>query len=164
MANGNSSHAEGYYTNADGKYAHSEGYYAKAIGDYSHAEGVYTTVSGGSAHVGGEYNIPDDINIPAWVSRTSYEVGDRVKLTKGYYECITANSDRTFTGSKWKMLNRLDYAEIIGNGTADSARSNARTLDWNGNSWYAGNVTAAGGSLTLGSGSNEVTITAEQLR
>ena len=34
------------------------------------------------------------------------------------------------------------YADIVGNGTADNARSNAYTLDWNGNGWFAGKVSA----------------------
>lgn len=32
------------------------------------------------------------------------------------------------------------YAHIVGNGTAITARSNAHTLDWSGNAWYAGTV------------------------
>ena len=32
------------------------------------------------------------------------------------------------------------YAHIVGNGTAITARSNAHTLDWSGNAWYAGIV------------------------
>ena len=32
------------------------------------------------------------------------------------------------------------YAHIVGNGTSEEARSNAYTLDWNGNAWYAGTV------------------------
>lgn len=32
------------------------------------------------------------------------------------------------------------YAHIVGNGTAITARSNAHTLDWSGNAWYAGKV------------------------
>ena len=39
--------------------------------------------------------------------------------------------------------------EIIGNG-AENNRSNARTLDWNGNETLAGNLTIQGNSLTLG--------------
>lgn len=35
------------------------------------------------------------------------------------------------------------YAHIVGNGTSNT-RSNAHTLDWNGNAWYAGKVTADG--------------------
>ena len=38
------------------------------------------------------------------------------------------NSDRYF------------YAHIVGNGTAEDARSNAHTLDWKGNAWYSGDV------------------------
>lgn len=41
------------------------------------------------------------------------------------------------------------YVEIIGNG-AENNRSNARTLDWNGNETLAGNLTIQGNSLTLG--------------
>ena len=29
----------------------------------------------------------------------------------------------------------------MGKGTSDTKRSNAHTLDWNGNAWFAGNVT-----------------------
>ena len=33
-----------------------------------------------------------------------------------------------------------EYAHIIGNGTSDTERSNAHTLDWEGNAWYSGDV------------------------
>ena len=39
------------------------------------------------------------------------------------------------------------YAHIVGNGTKITARSNAHTLDWSGNAWYAGSV--EGKSLIL---------------
>ena len=32
------------------------------------------------------------------------------------------------------------YAHIVGNGADSASRSNAHTLDWNGNAWYAGTV------------------------
>jgi hypothetical protein len=34
----------------------------------------------------------------------------------------------------------MNYAEIIGNGTAANARSNARALDWDGNEYLMGDV------------------------
>jgi len=34
----------------------------------------------------------------------------------------------------------MNYAEIIGNGTADNARSNARALDWDGNEFLKGDL------------------------
>ena len=40
------------------------------------------------------------------------------------------------------------YAHIVGKGTEDGLRSNAHTLDWDGNAWYAGSVTAT--KLILG--------------
>lgn len=36
------------------------------------------------------------------------------------------------------------YADIVGNGTSDSNRSNAYTLDWDGNAEYAGGIKAKG--------------------
>lgn len=32
------------------------------------------------------------------------------------------------------------YAHTVGNGTSDTARSNAHTIDWDGNAWFAGDV------------------------
>ena len=36
------------------------------------------------------------------------------------------------------------YAHIVGNGTSDTDRSNAHTLDWEGNAWFAGNIYIGG--------------------
>ena len=38
------------------------------------------------------------------------------------------------------------YAHIIGNGTSDTARSNAHTVDWNGNAWFSGGAKIGGAS------------------
>ena len=159
-ASGNYSHAEGYYATASGSAAHAEGYYSTASNSYSHAEGRYTTASGAQSHAEGEYtvaeaqnshvsgmyNVADSYdNWSEWVANTSYEVGDKVKRTDSIrvtgYICKTANSDSTFTSSKWiNHHSEMNYAEIIGNGTADNARSNARALDWDGNEWLKGNL------------------------
>lgn len=40
------------------------------------------------------------------------------------------------------------YAHIVGNGTADDARSNAHTLDWSGNAWFAGDIRVGGSSYS----------------
>lgn len=44
------------------------------------------------------------------------------------------------------------FVHIVGNGTSNSARSNAHTLDWSGNAWYAGTVECAGIILTSPNG------------
>jgi hypothetical protein len=38
------------------------------------------------------------------------------------------------------------YAHIVGNGTEESKRSNAHTLDWDGNAWFAGDIYVGGTS------------------
>lgn len=47
---------------------------------------------------------------------------------------------------------RGKYAHIVGNGTSHEARSNAHTLDWDGNAWYQGTVESAGMLLTSPNG------------
>ena len=46
--------------------------------------------------------------------------------------------------TKYTSFNRGEsggtYALIVGNGNSDDKRSNAHTLDWEGNAWFAGNV------------------------
>ena len=52
-------------------------------------------------------------------------------------------------------LNRGTYIEIVGNGTANNARSNARTLDFNGNESLKGNlIPMTTNSQTIGTSTN----------
>ena len=149
-ANGANSHAEGRNTTASSASSHAEGNYSTASGKYSHAEGSYTISAGQSSHTGGEYNVEDSYdNWPLWRGDTEYAVGDKVKTlvttsTRDYYYgyiCITANNDHTFDPLKWQVnLEKMNYVEIIGNGTANDARSNAYALDWDGNGHYAGDI------------------------
>lgn len=41
------------------------------------------------------------------------------------------------------------YVHIVGNGTSTAKRSNAHTLDWSGNAWYAGRVECSSLILTF---------------
>lgn len=53
------------------------------------------------------------------------------------------------------------YAHVVGNGESDTARSNAHTLDWEGNAWYAGDVKATdaeGNEVSLLGMSNQTII------
>ena len=47
---------------------------------------------------------------------------------------------------------RGKYAHIVGNGTSRDNRSNAHTLDWDGNAWYAGTLECTGILLTSPNG------------
>lgn len=168
------SHAEGYYTQATGSYAHSEGNSTKAEGSQSHAEGFGTQATGISSHtegegtqatgtnshVGGMYNTPDtDITAPAWTSGT-YHKGDKVIRNGKLYICKVDTSSSSWVNSQWALMQGLQhYAEIIGNGLDNSNRSNARTLDWDGNEMLAGTLTlggASGATIKVDSGALKV--------
>ena len=125
-ASGSSSHAEGYYTTASSYASHAEGSSTIASGDRSHAEGYYTTASGYASHAEGS-------------SRAS---GDR-SHAEGFY--TKASGDYQHVQGKYNIADTANtYADIIGNGSSDTNRSNAATVDWNGNAWYAGAVTSNG--------------------
>ena len=51
---------------------------------------------------------------------------------------------------------RAKYADIVGNGTSHTNRSNAYALDWNGNAYYAGNVYVAGNGKNDFAGAKKV--------
>lgn len=54
----------------------------------------------------------------------------------------TAASANQHVQGKYNIVDSAGtYAHIVGNGTSSSAQSNAHTLDWNGNGWYAGKLT-----------------------
>ena len=121
--------AEGEKTNAKGKGSHAEGNHSSASGNYSHAEGTYTNASGESSHSEGYI---------------SYAYGN---YSHADGECIMVYGKAThsfgrYNSSPYKTANDYGpYVEIVGNGVDSSNRSNARTLDWNGNEWLAGKLT-----------------------
>ena len=114
-------------------------------GAYSFSVGNGTDASANSSAAIGKYNSYMVI-YPAWTKNTSYNVGDRVSKGNaafGFngYECITANSDSSWTSSKWKMLTtNSDTIFVVGNGESSSVRSNALTLEWNGDLHLDGDV------------------------
>lgn len=147
-ASGPYAHTEGAGTQASGSMAHAEGSGSVASGYNAHAEGNGTIASGVNAHASGQFNLDDTLdNWNEWVAGTSYSVGDRVKVTSegvaNTFICKTANSDNVFDYSKWtNRYGRKNFATIVGNGEDNSHRSNAHTVDWDGNAEYAGDVKA----------------------
>ena len=130
-ASGFRSHAEGEQTTASGRNSHTEGSQTVASGDGSHAEGVMNTTSGAISHAEGQLNTAS--------GGVSHAEGDgtianhRDQHSSGAYNI----PDPSTAGAN----ERGTYIEIVGNGTADDARSNARTLDWDGNETLAGKLT-----------------------
>lgn len=53
----------------------------------------------------------------------------------------TAKSNYQHAQGKYNIVDTANtYAHIIGNGTNTSTRSNAHTVDWEGNAWFSGDV------------------------
>lgn len=108
-----------------GTYSTAEGCNTTASGDYgSHAEGDTTTASGYYSHAEGRQTIAS--------KHGSHAEGYGTKAS-GLFQHVQG---------KYNIEDNGTYADIVGNGTGDSARSNAYTLDWSGNGVYAGKVTA----------------------
>lgn len=143
----------------------------EATGTNSSAFGYGAVADGAHQHVCGKYNLPDGPSTyENWQPGGNYLKGSKVitlndqTFNVEYWICMIPNSDSTFHPEKWNQIpgDGTLYAEIVGNGTSVN-RSNARTVDWSGNEEIAGNMTAKGGTLTLGSGDNAVSITRAQL-
>lgn len=152
-ASGNQSHAEGYRTTANGSSSHSEGNYSKATNSYAHAEnqsyasGQYSHSEGYATTSNGNYSHAEGYGAYAEGSSSHAE---------GYYTTATHKSQHVFgefnalDTSTAVNYNRGTYVEIVGNGTnATTGRSNARTLDWDGNEVLAGNITLGSGKDIL---------------
>ena len=116
---------------SSGGYSHAEGNSTKASGMCSHAEGNETTASGDTSHAEG----------------SGTKASSENQHVQGKYNI----EDTTNT-----------YAHIVGNGTYnyntdEEVRSNAHTLDWQGNGWYKGELYTGG---TSQSDANKVLTTA----
>lgn len=125
-ASGADSHAEGFGTTASGHYSHSEGYNTVASDDCAHAEGGDTIASGYYAHAEG-------------IGTTAS--GDYShSQNEGTF---ASGASQTAIGAYNKEDTDGTYLFIIGNGEGDdtASRSNALTVDWNGNVVASGGVT-----------------------
>jgi hypothetical protein len=145
-----------------GKYAIGTGYKNTASGLYSFTAGSFNTSSENSTTAIGCYNTASAGYAIAGGYHSTASGGLAIAIG---YEVIAKHLCQTAIGmynvadpSTATVGNRGNYIEIVGNGTGNNARSNARTLDWEGNESLAG-------SITLGKGTaNETTLTAAQLK
>lgn len=93
----------------------------EASGAWSHAEGLYTVASGSSSHAEGCDTTASGNNSHAEGIHT------------------TANGYAQHVQGKYNIEDTQN-AHIVGNGDNNTSRSNAHTLDWDGNAWFAGDV------------------------
>jgi hypothetical protein len=131
---GGMSVAEGVYTRASGWASHSEGFATVASGPTSHAEGSSSAARGETSHAEGASNADGDFSHSE--GYYVYAVGDYSHAQN--YRTYAEGDSQTVIG-KYNVRDTTS-ALIIGNGTGITARSNALTVDWDGN------VSAAGGA------------------
>ena len=129
VAYGNYSHAEGRLTTASGTSAHAEGATTVAAGPDSHAEGISTVASGSHSHAEG--NTVQAIGSSSHAEGIATIASTQAQHVFGEYNIADSSVGANVRGA---------YVEIVGNGGINQ-RSNARTLDWNGNEWLAGGIT-----------------------
>lgn len=99
-----------------GSYSVAVGYNCEASSNQAYAEGNNTVASGTYAHAQG------------WGTIANH----RGQTALGEYN--TADTSTAAASS------RGNYIEVVGKGSSDSNRSNARTLDWSGNEVLAGGL------------------------
>ena len=130
QALGNYSHTEGKSTKAHYS-AHAEGASTEALGEYSHAEGGWTTAEGNFGHSEG----------------TETQALGYVSHAEGNNTIARGNSQHV--EGKFNIEdNENKYAHIVGNGSSGN-RSNAHTVDWQGNAWYSGGLELENGNLKI---------------
>lgn len=137
---------------ASGSYSEASGRLTTAIGSYSHAEGTNTTASSSGSHAegSGTTSSADGAHAEGFRSRASgaysHAEGSNTVASAAYSHAegsyTTAASQYQHVSGKYNVADSSNvYAEIVGNGSADNTRSNARTLDWSGNEVLAGKLT-----------------------
>ena len=169
-AQGPYTHAEGIHVTAQGVGSHAEGHETETYGQYSHAEGETTQVNPGSigGHAEG-YATLVDYNAPGGhaegysttveknasgghaegCSTIAYGAGSHAEGQSTQAQGIAshaegygtvASGDYQHVSGKYNAYTAFhNYAVVVGNGTEEQ-HSNAYTLDWDGNGWFAGDI------------------------
>lgn len=152
---GDISHAEGWSTEASGDYSHAEGYDTTANGDYSHAEGIDTTASGVISHAEGQCTTASGFashaegNSTTASGDTSHAEGQCTEASGDYSHAegfsTIASGEYSHVQGRCNIPDETNkYAHIVGNGEHNIHRSNAHTIDWEGNAWYQGDIYVGG--------------------
>lgn len=172
-ADGDYSHAEGNSTEASGYASHAEGDYTVSNRRGMHAEGKYNLYDSAkyvdvvssnneyywkNMYAASEYTFDADTGYYTLVnaepkneaviglyyaSKYQYENGSITILDKPISLISGTNYNIERHNSNFAANLQGKYVHVVGNGVS-SARSNAYTLDWDGNGWFAGDVFVGG--------------------
>ena len=162
------SHAEGLQTEARGVASHTEGNSTIAENAYTHVEGSYNLLLNPPIEEQVTENVRFGVGTPLYVcseqptidndlkqytassivhvDKENIQVGDYVTSHAFDYETyykVTSIENSELYGEKHQLVipsrEKGKYAHILGNGTYKN-RSNAHTIDWDGNAWFQGDV------------------------
>lgn len=164
QANGEAAHAEGCATKAYGKYSHAEGMYAYASGICSHAEGVQTNANGTYSHAEGSnskatgYASHAEGNYSIAKGSYSHAEGNNTEATgyashAGGYKS-SASAPYSFCHGRelrtvgiepqaaFGCFNETNSSMLfsIGNGSSDTDRKNAFSINKSGTMTFNSNV------------------------
>ena len=172
-ATGDYSHAEGNNTEASGYASHSEGDYTVANRRGMHAEGTYNLYDSAkyvdvvtrsresfwkNMYAASEYTFDADTGYYTMVNaepKSEAVIGLYYATSYQYKNGTITVLDKPISlisGTNYETENHQSnlaanlqgkYVHVVGNGVS-SARSNAHTLDWDGNGWFAGDVFVGG--------------------
>ena len=99
-----------------------------AIGDDAEASGSYSVATGYRTVASGYASSAEGSQSKASASYSHAE--GYGTIAAGYAQHVQGKYNVEYS----------KYAHIVGNGTGSGTRSNAHTLDWDGNAWFAGDV------------------------
>ena len=126
------------------------------LNNYSFACNTDNTVSAASAFACGSSNVIE--NYGGWQDPNHNGTGayceGNANIVRGRYAHCEGQHNLAYglnqhIEGKYNIADENDeFAHIVGNGTSDNERSNAYTLDWQGNAVFAGEVTTSGLVLT----------------
>ena len=147
-ASGSTSHAEGGYTTASGQFSHAEGYQTTASASYTHAEGLQTTASvagshaeGNSTTASGNYSHAEGKDTTA-NGAYSHAEGLYTKA-KGYAQHVSGKYNTEYAGPA-SAPGTDGSIFIVGNGTSETATSNAFRITTAGACMGTQSFTASG--------------------
>lgn len=111
--------------------------------------GVLNPVNGGTGNDSGYVRAGQKANTTIGTRATAEGYNNTASGNYSHaegYETI-AKGDYSHAQGKYNIQDDNNtYALIVGNGTADNDRSNALTVDWEGNAWFAGDVEDGNGN------------------
>jgi hypothetical protein len=135
-----------YKTEATATGATALGNGSKATAEYALATGHATTASGGASMAEGWISQAKGLHSHAEGSWTIAH--SKAQHTEGMFNVEDTAGNASQKGT---------YLHIAGNGESHSARSNAYTLDWEGNAWFSGDVyTGSAGGTNKDDGSKKL--------